>query len=128
MSPALDEVIELHQFLSAWLRGETGKPGGVPLRLAHALSDDFSVIHPNGVREGKQGAIANFQAAWGSRNRDYSIVISDLKQELRQGPLQVVSYTESHMESDAARRRSTAIIDLGGQQPLWRYLQETRIA
>jgi hypothetical protein len=124
----LDEVIQLHQFLGAWLRGDTGEPGGIPLRLANALSDDFCVIHPSGLSDTRDKVVANFRSAWGTRPADFYIQITDIEHRFSFDAIQVIAYTETHHEPVPSQRRSTAILESRNRQrPKWCYLHETRI-
>lgn len=128
VAACMNEVVLLHQFLQAWLKGEIGEPGSQPLRLASVLHENFMVVHPTGQQEDRHAVISNFQNAWKSRPSDFSIRISDMRHELGNDSMQVISYIETHLDTTLSRRKSTAIIEFTADETLnWRYLHETRI-
>lgn len=125
----MDEVTHLHQYLQAWLKGEIGTSGESPMRLAEALDENFTVVHPSGVEEGKPAVLENFRAAHGSRNGDFRILVRDVVPLLAREELVVVCYTEIHEGENPHTRRSTAILEaLPGGRPRWKHLHESRFA
>ncbi len=121
-------MVDLHGFLEAWLKGDVPNTGAALARLADALAEDFTVIHPSGRREGKVAVIRNFAEAYGNRPKDYRLEIGDISLRRLGHDLCLVTYKETHAGHPASTRISTSLLK---QRPdaaniEWLFLQETR--
>lgn len=124
--PFTTEVLALHRFLDAWLKGEIDRGDDVPARLAEALADDFKIIHPDGTRGDRNSAIEGFAGAFGEKPPEYALLISDIEvRDLAPG-LCLATYVERH-RGELRRARSTSVLlrrrDDGKIE--WLRLQET---
>lgn len=125
-----DEVRELHGYLGDWLTGKAANAGRGPARLENALADDFIVIHPDGVREGKAAVLQTFAKAYGRKPAGYAVDIADISARLLGAGLGLVTYRESHRGEPGRARRSSALLRQrpGSTAIEWLFLQETRCA
>lgn len=90
------EVRELHGYLGDWLTGRTAHTERGPVRLENALAEDFIVIHPDGVRDGKAAVVQNFASTYGGKSAGYALEITDIAVRLLGDRLGLVTYRESH--------------------------------
>lgn len=125
----IDEVIDLHEFLQAWLKGETDNETPGLARLNKALYEHFTVVHPTGLSDDKSGVLANFGSAHGARSKDYQLRVDEIQPRLPGGGLSFVTYREAHIEAGqpARNRLATAILqmDLNSGAITWLHLHET---
>ncbi len=121
------EVLDLHAFLEGWLKGSVKDNGAGPWRLREALAEDFTVVHPSGVREDKPGVVQNFAAAYATRPDGYALQISDLSLRPLGSRMYLASYRESHRGEPGRARISTALLRQvpDGERIEWVFLQET---
>lgn len=121
------EIVDLHRYLSAWLKGEIISDPRGPMRLQRALADDFKMIQPNGTRQGKEDVMRNFMSAYGDKPADYSLDVEVTDFELLPGGFGFAIYNEFHSgEAGRARRCSALLRQRASQNDVeWLYLQET---
>lgn len=121
------EIRTLHRYLERWMKGEITDSGRGPRRLAKALANDFIVIHPNGLREGKRDVIRNFASAYGKKPADYSLDIRNISLEILPGDFCLATYTESHGGEAGRTRLSSALLHYRSNlnDVEWLFLQET---
>jgi len=124
---AREEVLALHRFLDAWLKGKAPKGGGGPDRLADALSDDFVVIHPSGTRATKSDVVAAFAAAHGSKPNTYALRVGGIETRRLCEHICLAIYEEWHEGEPGRARLSSAILRrrAAGRGLEWCQLQET---
>jgi hypothetical protein len=125
---AAQEVLELHEHLAAWMRGESATQAvGLESLLSH-FHPDFIMIAPMGRKQGRAGLAKLLQSAHGSR-AELDITIVDLELVRATTDLAIFTYEEQRRcEHHFHRRISTAILTPGPDgQPLWLHLQETWI-
>lgn len=121
----VEEVLSLHRFLSVWLTGEVKRDDLVFERFANALAEDFSVIHPNGVMQGKQEVLRNFREAHGNKQRGFRLEISAVQPRKLAANLYLVTYNETHAGESGRNRICSALIHYGDETFQWLNLHET---
>lgn len=121
------EVLELHQFLNDWLKGEVPKGSGRPERFAQALAEDLCVIHPSGKRGTKADAVRAFSAAYGEKPPGYALEIGRVETRMIGEGLCLATYEERHRGEPGRARVATALLRsrADGRGIEWLFLQET---
>ncbi len=127
IDPFVEEVLELHEFLEGWLKGEIRREEGLD-RLRSALADDFVIIHPSGTRAGKHEVIQSFAAAYHSKGSRYALAISDIHGRSIDRATSLVTYREDHESEDGRARISTALLQRRDDRVTWLFLPETSIS
>lgn len=121
------EVVELHDFFVAWLRGDA--PAGDFSRGEAAIGKDFRMISPDGKIEESAAVLAWIKGAHGSRPSPFSIAVLDLRTIWAGERAVLLEYTEQqYRDGQTTRRRSTALFLANATAPNgveWRHLQET---
>ena len=122
-----DEVLALHEYLSAWLTGRIPQGGGRPARLERALADDFVVIHPNGSISSKTDAVDSFAAAWNEKPASYALRVDQIRTRMVGADHCLVTYDEWHDGEPGRARISTALLrrSRSSDGVQWLFLQET---
>jgi hypothetical protein len=122
-----EEIVRLHRFLEAWLKGEVPKGDGRPERLAKALSNDFLVIHPNGTRGSKADVVGAFASAYGSKPPEYALEIGHIETRMIADELCLATYEERHRGEPGRARIATAILQQRSMEEgiEWLLLHET---
>lgn len=124
--PFAAEVLDLHRFLDAWLKGRAERGDGEPARLAAALADDFRVIHPDGDIGDKQAVVGSFAAAWGEKPPEYALVIERVETRPLAPDLCLATYVERHRGEPGRARIVGAILRRRAAGEIeWLHLQET---
>lgn len=120
------EVVELHQFLSAWLKGEVPRGDGRPERLAQVLAEDLYVIHPNGKRGTKAEAVRAFAAAYGEKPPGYALEIGRVETRMLGADVCLATYEEWHRGEPGRARVASALLRRRADGRVeWLFLQET---
>lgn len=121
------EVLDLHRFLDAWLKGDVPKDDGQPKRLADALAEDFVVIHPSGMRASKADAVRGFASAYGKKPPGYALLIDRVETRMIGEGLCLATYEERHRGELGRARVATAVLRRRsrGEGIEWLFLQET---
>jgi hypothetical protein len=121
------EVYELHDYLSAWLKGEVPRNDSKPERLAHVLADDFIVVHPNGRHSSKAEAVQGFGSAWREKPASYALRVADVETRLIGDGICLATYKEWHQGEPGRGRVAAAVLRrrAGGDGIEWLFLQET---
>lgn len=122
-----DEVLDLHGFLDAWLKGEVARGADGPVRLARVLAEDFVVIHPDGSRSGRAAVVAAFDAAHASKPGAYALQVGRIDTRMIATDLCLATYQEWHRGEPGRARISTAILRSRPDRDEidWLFLQET---
>ena len=128
--PFVTEVLELHEYLENWLKGEVPDRERGPERLAAALAEDFFVIHPTGTRERKADVVRNFASAYGEKSADYALEISDVSVRVLGDGMCLATYRESHRDDPGRTRLSSALLRRRSDRKSieWLFLQETFVS
>jgi hypothetical protein len=131
---ALREILDLHIFFEGWLGGTLANTDAAFSRLDHALADGFSMVAPSGVRLSRADVIHELRLAHGKRaaGGPFRIAITEPEVVLLRPPVAVIGYVEEQRSGSAlTRRRSTAVLEGGGQgarpSVRWLALHETWI-
>ena len=120
------EILDLHRYLDAWLKGRVDRGDGEPARLASALVDDFRVIHPDGSCGDKAAVVASFAAAYGEKPPDYALEIDRIETRRLAPDLSLATYIERHRgEPGRARIVSALLRRCADGRFEWLHLQET---
>jgi hypothetical protein len=122
-----EEVLALHAFLNAWLRGEVPDGDAGPERLARALADDFVIVHPSGNRSTKTAVVRGFASAYGEKPSGYAIRIDQIETRMLTDGLCLATFEEWHEGEPGRARIATAVLRdrSGGAGIEWLFLQET---
>ena len=124
---AWQEVVQLHDFFFAWMRGEA--PAGDFSRAKTAIGKNFRMISPDGTIEESAAVIAWIKGAHGSRPSPFDITTLDLRTIWEGNGAVLLEYTEQqYRDGKTTRRRSTALFLANPAAPCgveWRHLQET---
>lgn len=125
---AAQEVLERHEQLAAWFRGEPDTSATSLELLLSRFHPDFIMVAPMGRKQGRDGLAKLLQAAHGSKS-ELDISIVDLELVHATADLAIFTYEEQRRCLHQFRRRiSTAIFVPGADGlPLWLHLQETWI-
>ncbi len=124
--PFAAEILDLHRFLDAWLKGRVDRGDGEPARLAGALVDDFRVIHPDGSCGDKAAVIASFAGAYGEKPPDYALEIDQIETRRPAPDLGLATYIERHRGEPGRARIVSALLRRRADGRFeWLHLQET---
>ena len=124
--PFAAEIIDLHRFLEAWLKGRTDRGNGKPERLAGALVDDFRVIHPDGSRGDKAAVVASFADAFGEKPAEYALEIDRIETRRLAPDLSLATYVERHRGEPGRARVVSALLRRRADGRFeWLHLHET---
>ena len=124
--PFATEILDLHRYLDAWLKGRAERGKGDPARLAGVLADDFRVIHPDGSRGDKAAAVGSFAAAWGEKPPAYALEIDRVETRRLAPGLCLATYVERHRGEPGRARVVSAILRRRADGKIeWLHLQET---
>ena len=128
-APALDEpaemasreIVELHDFLLVWFRGDTEHSQEAFLRFEDALAPNFSMIGPDGTAFTREQVTTGVYADWGRWQDDPapSIRIENTEILERDGDDILVRY-EEHQSTAAGTtvRTSTVLLRAAAHAPL----------
>ena len=120
------EIISLHEFFSAWFRGDSDATIG---RLETALDQRFVMISPNGARIDRADVISAVEAGHGSRPITIRIKQPDVSWV--HDDFGLATYEEwQESDSDTTGRVSTALFRADPAAPngvVWMHLHETWI-
>jgi hypothetical protein len=124
---ARQEVVELHDFFVAWLRGEA--PAGDFSRAEASIGSGFRMISPDGKIEESAAVLAWIRGAHGTRPSPFTIAVLDHRTIWAGEDAALLEYTEQqYRDGRTTRRRSTALFVANPAAPRgveWRHLQET---
>ena len=124
---ARQEVVELHDFFVAWMRGET--PAGDFSRAEASISRHFRMSSPDGKIEESAAVLAWIKGAQGSRPSPFTIAVLDHRTIWAGEDAALLEYTEQqYRDGRTTRRRSTALFVANPAAPCgveWHHLQET---
>lgn len=124
---AWQEVVELHAFFEAWLRGEASALDFS--RAETSIAADFRMIAPSGRVEDREAVVAWIKGARGTAPSDFKIVALDPSAIWTREGAVLLEYTEQqYRDGKTTRRRSTALFLAAPSAPCgveWRHLQET---
>ena len=124
---AWQEVVELHDFFFAWLRGDA--PAGDFSRAEAAIGKDFRMISPDGKIDESAAVLAWIKGAHGSRPSPFTIAVLDQRTIWAGEAAVLMEYTEQqYRDGRTTRRRSTVLFLANPAAPCgveWRHLQET---
>lgn len=87
------EVIELHQFFQAWLGGTCEESDQIFERVAQVLSEQFSMVGPDGQQTTREPMLQGLRVAYGSRP-ELGIWIKAFQSHHQEGGLIVATYEE----------------------------------
>lgn len=123
----IEEIEALHRYLEQWLKGKIPRDKRGPTRLGQALAEDFTVVHPSGVSEGKGDVIRNFASAYNTKPNDYSLDIREIAVEILPGDFCFATYRESHGGEVGRSRIACALLRsrVNPRDIEWLFLQET---
>ena len=124
---AIDEVIALHVFFVAWLRGE---PSASEFRRCEgALAADFRMVTPDGRSHGRDAVLGRIRDARGTAGPAFGIRIVDPRTVWSDGNAVLLEYVEEqYRDGRTTRRRSTGLLTRSSVAPNgieWRHVQET---
>lgn len=124
--PFANEIVDLHRFLDAWLKGQVERGDGEPARLAGALAADFAVIHPDGSTGDRNAVVASFAGAHGEKPPAYALEVDRIETRRLAPDLCFATYVERHRGEPGRARIVGAILRrrVGGEIE-WLHLQET---
>lgn len=128
-----DEIVELHRFFQAWLRGEIDPDGDGFSRLGDALAVDFHRVSADGAIAGRSEVLAEVREGHGSKPPDFAIRAEGFRFRAGSRRLAVVTYEEWHEPggphaAPGAGRISTAVFQDRADAPNgveWVHLHET---
>lgn len=125
---AAREIIDLHELVAAWVRGDADAPPVDLDRVLTRLHPDFTMIVPAGRRQGREALVALLRAAIDKRS-EVDISIVDLELVHATSDIALFTYEEQRRSQQRFQRRiSTAAFVRGDRgEPLWLHLQETWI-
>lgn len=124
-----DEIARLHVTIEAWMAGSIPDTDDAYASFSEAMADDFEIISPSGRRSNQKQIVAAFRAAHGSRTREFSIAVRNIRTRLLSPPLALLTYEEWQYEGgDATARFSSVLLRDDPARPggiAWVHLQET---
>lgn len=125
----IDEVLDLHRFIEAWLNGSLPKTKEVFSRFDCVLASDFMIVHPSGELDNRDQILEGFWSAYGTRD-DLIIEIRNPAFRFSCQSFAVLTYEEWQMGRTTSARFSTVIFRVSKEcsEIKWRHLHETWIA
>jgi hypothetical protein len=128
MNPFEAEIHELHKFFQYWFTGTVPESDAVFERCTSVLSDDFTLITPNGVMIVYPALVELLKASYNTRDQ-FKIWIKNIQVHQEHPNGSIVTYQEWQKNEGATRVRiSTAIFQQQEGTPngiVWRHVHET---
>lgn len=122
---ACREVVALHDFFTAWFRGEDADFAGCEA----ALGRDFRMVTPDGAVHERQAVLERLRRARSSQPPGFTIVVAELQPLWQLANAILLGYVEQqYRDGSATQRRSMALLTREPGAPrgvVWRHLQET---
>lgn len=132
-SKAVQETIELHDFLEAWFVGRLPQTQAAFARFDQALAANFVIVGPDGTLADREQVVQAVYADWGRWHDDEAarIVIKNPVTRHQHGDHTTVTYEEWQTTKDGTvARLSTVDLHTNPNAPLglqWTHLHETWI-
>ena len=122
------EIEELHDFFTAWFRGELPADDESFARFASAMHEGFEIVSPDGTTLAREAILQAVRGGHGA-NPDVSITIRNPRLLHHRGELALMAYEECQTTANTTLSRlSTALfIDAAGTPNgvQWLHLHET---
>ena len=123
-SDALSEIVALHRFFEAWLRGDETVDFS---RVETSLAEDFTFLPPNGGVVNRTELLEGLRQSHGERQ--VRIRIENPVIRWAAGPAVLATYEEWHDHAEyTTARRSSALLTTDDGAPggyVWRLVHET---
>ena len=127
---ARTEIIRLHDFFTDWYQGKSERSALGPA-FADVMHPDFQIIMPAGKLYTRQDVIDVIESGYG-QNPDFQITIEEVDLIGSWPGLMMATYVErqegARNSAEVNRRRSSVLLETGGDRLIWRHLQETWVS